>query len=309
VPAAGSALTPVASSTNPLVSRGLADLVQGRALKVSDAIPLDPKDALSYYNRGRARQMKKEYDNAIKDFDEAIRLDPNYEMAYFFRGDAWLKKGDLDQAIKDYDEVIRLHPSAFMYFYCSRLWLAKEDYDEAIKYLDEAIRLDPADSFSYSCRGEAWYFRKDYDKAIEDFDEAIRLDPEDADSHYCRGGAWSEKKDYAQAIRDFGEAIRLDPNCAAAYDNFALLLATCPDEKVRDGRRAIQLATKACELTDWESAWELSTLAAAHAEAGQFDEAVRYETKALEHHRRPDRDGFRQRLELYKRKQPFRERT
>jgi hypothetical protein len=53
----------------------------------------------------------------------------------------------------------------------------------------------------------------------------------------------------------------------------------------------------------------LDTLAAACAEAGQFDEAVRYQTMALDDRtsRGPTGDEFRQRLELYKQKRPFRE--
>jgi hypothetical protein len=93
-----------------------------------------------------------------------------------------------------------------------------------------------------------------------------------------------------------------------AYGNFAWILATCPEGKVRDGKRAIQMATKACELTDWKSGRELSILAAAYAENGQFDEAVRYQTKALEDpvYRGPAGDGFRKRLELYQQKKPYR---
>jgi hypothetical protein len=85
----------------------------------------------------------------------------------------------------------------------------------------------------------------------------------------------------------------------------------CPEEKIRDRKRAIRMATRACELTDWKSGWTLNTLAAVCAEAGQFEEAVRYQTKALEDpaYRGPAGDVFRQRLELYKRKKPFRQNT
>ena len=81
-----------------------------------------------------------------------------------------------------------------------------------------------------------------------------------------------------------------------------------PDEVV-NGKRAIKLATKACELTDWKSGWELNKLAAAYAEAGQFDNAVHYQRKALE--RPPFQDqfgdpfGWREQLELYKQKKPY----
>lgn len=111
--------------------------------------------------------------------------------------------------------------------------------------------------------------------------------------------------------RDYGEAIQIDPNYVTAYGSLAWLLATCPTEKIRDGRRAIKMATTACELTDWKSGLELAILAAAYAQASQFGEASRYQTQALEDpaYRGRAGDEFRRRLELYKQKQPLRQST
>lgn len=234
------------AAANSLVSRGIADLAHGGLLRVSDDIPPDPKDAAFYYARVIAWLRKKDYDKAIKDFDEAMRLDPDFYFRYSFRGRFWLDKKEYDKTI---EEAIRLH--------------------------DEAIRLHPNDAFHYSSRGNFWLDMKDRDKAIKDFKEAIRLDPKDVD-----------------AIRQL-----------------AWLLATCPEHKFRNGKHAVQLATVACELTDWKSGLELDTLAAAYAEAGEFHEAERYQTMALADadYQGPSGDEFRQRLELYKRKKPHRE--
>jgi len=59
------------------------------------------------------------------------------------------------------------------------------------------------------------------------------------------------------------------------------LLATCSDEKLRDGKRAVELATKANELTAGKDASVLDALAAAHAEIGDFDKAVEYQKQSL----------------------------
>jgi tetratricopeptide (TPR) repeat protein len=86
------------------------------------------------------------------------------------------------------------------------------------------------------------------------------------------------------------------------------VLATCPDPSLRDGKRAVQLATKACELADWEDANDLENLAAAHAECGRFEEAVKWQAKAVELGKGlQDADEARQRLDLYKAGKPFRE--
>ncbi len=57
--------------------------------------------------------------------------------------------------------------------------------------------------------------------------------------------------------------------------------ATCPDEAYRDGAKAVESATKACELGGWKDADHLDTLAAALADAGEFAEAVRRQEEAL----------------------------
>jgi len=155
------------------------------------------------------------------DFDQAIRLDPKDDAAYRSRGDAWR---------------------------------AKEEYDKAIADYGEAIRLDPKDDAAYHNRGLAWSAKGEYDKAIADYDEAIRLDPKYAGAYNNRGDTYRRKGAYDRAIADYDEAIRLKPKYAGAYNGRAWLWATCPDEKYRDGKKAVDSATRACELTDWKDA-------------------------------------------------------
>src|SRR5262249_50929833 len=124
-----------------------------------------------------------------------------------------------------------------------------------------------------------------------------------------RGRAWAEKKEYGRAIKDYDEAIRLDPKDAKAFNRLAWLLATCPVNKWRDGKRAVETARRACELSARKNGNYLDTLAAAYAEAGQFAEAIRWQKKALEDESFATAQGSdaRKRLELYKAKKPYRQ--
>ncbi|HKI35481.1 MAG TPA: tetratricopeptide repeat protein [Gemmataceae bacterium] len=145
------------------------------------------------------------------------------------------------------------------------------------------------------------------DEALMD-DEAIPRAPWDADSYVKRGDGHAERGEYEKAIADYQEAMRLDPGHAEAHDSLAWLLATCPADGVRDGKRAVELATKACELSEWEDAEHVSTLAAAHAECGNFKEAVKWQTKAIEigFEEDDDMESAREQLKLYQQRQPYR---
>ena len=151
--------------------------------------------------------------------------------------------------------------------------------------------------------------KKDYDKAIADYDEAIRLDPNCQTAYYNRGIVWEKKKDFNKAISDYNEAIRLDPKYSRAYNREAWLKATCPDDQYRNGKEAVELATRANELTAWAVANNLNTLAAAFAEAGDFDSAIKYQSKAIDLNSANAKfvKGAKEHLALYKSHKPIRE--
>ena len=214
-----------------------------------------------------------------------------------------------DQAIDYFTNQIRANPaSASAYISRGQLWEDKKEFDIALADFNDAIRLDPGNESSWCNRGNAWSAKKEYEKAIADYSEAIRLDPKDTSPYVGRGIAWSAKKDYEKAIADYSEAIRLDPKDAYSYNNRAWHWATCPDEKYRDGKRAVESATKACELSEWKTANSIGTLAAAHAEAGDFARAVEFQTKANAMCAdADDKKKGEDRLMLYQDKTPYRD--
>jgi hypothetical protein len=87
-----------------------------------------------------------------------------------------------------------------------------------------------------------------------------------------------------------------------------MIWATAPESRLRDGRRAVEAATRACELTGWKHAPFVDTCAAAYAEAGDFEKAVKWQTRAIELlNDESARQDFRSRLRLYEARQPYRE--
>ncbi|HEY1859032.1 MAG TPA: tetratricopeptide repeat protein [Gemmataceae bacterium] len=267
-------------------------------------------DAFTFAHRGRAWQEEGELERALRDLNEAIRLDPNTAAWFSNRGGVYDELEEYDRALRDYSETLRLDPKdARTYHSRGLIYKTRKEYKNAIADYSEAIRLDPKWSHAYFNRANAYKAQKDYDKAIGDYGEAIRLDPKRTDSYFNRAGVYKAQKEYDKAVGDYGAVIRLDPEDADAHSNLAWLLATCPEGKVRDGKKAVELATKACELTSWRGAYFQATLAAAWAETGNFEEALRWQHKALESRLYQQEEGelARQRLKLFEDQKPCRE--
>ena len=181
--------------------------------------------------------------------------------------------------------------------------------DDALADYGRAIELAPKTAAWRNNRALVHAARKDYAKALADYDAAIELAPSDALAFRNRAAVWQAKKDYAQAAADYGRAVELAPDVAFAQNALGWLRATAPDAKVRDGKKGrLAAARKACELTDFKSGTYLDTLAAAHAEAGDFAAAVEWQGRALEAPDFPksDLDNGKKRLQLFKDKTPYR---
>ncbi|MBV8077255.1 MAG: tetratricopeptide repeat protein [Planctomycetaceae bacterium] len=214
----------------------------------------------------------------------------------------------LDQAVDYCTNRIRANSGvASHYLHRGSVWDAKGEYDIALADYNEAIRLDPNLAVAYYDRGNVWFDMQEYDKALADYNEAIRLDPNLAVAYTNRGVAWGHKQEYDKALADYNEAIRLDPQDTSAHNGRAWVWATSPEEKYRDGKRAVESATRGCELSGWKEANHLGTLAAAYAEVGDFAKAVEWQTKAIELLKdEKGKDDYRARLKLYQEKKPYR---
>ena len=140
------------------------------------------------------------------------------------------------------------------------------------------------------------------------FAEAKKLDSRSWVPHFFRGWSNVERRKYSVANTEFKMAVR---NCDKTpqpdpREAMALLLATCPTEGLRDGEKAVEYATKACELTKGRDWICLDTLAAAYAEADDFDSAVKWANKALESAPAGNQGPIRERIALYQDKKPYR---
>lgn len=253
-------------------------------------------------------------EQAAAHFTEHIHRNPNSVWGYDMRGTVWKDQGEFDKAIKDFSMIIKYAPKdAWGYVARGSCHEARGELEAALKDYAVAIRLAPKSPVPYIYRATVWGERNDFDKAIEDYEQAIRLDPQhSATAHFNRGLLNQRWGRYKEALDDYAQTLQVEPEHAGALACRARIRATCPVDELRDGRRALEEAKQACESTHWGvEAW-IDSLAAAYAETGDFEQAVKCQQKAIDllgttEHGLYTPAETKARLDLYKSGQPYRE--
>ena len=253
------------------------------------SIARDPENAKSYFARGNILFKRNEYEVAYEDFCKAIELDPQLACAYRERG--------------------RLH----------RLGIPKEENKLQLAMADfnRALQLDATDASSFSYRGHLRSALGDYHKAMDDHEASLRLAPEDATSYLNRAGVYFAVGEYERSRQDYEKAVSLRPDVGFYHFHIAQFFAACPDEKYRDGKLAIEHAKRSFSLDKWYSDQKVrkstteyrhnatqDVLAAAYAEAGEFNEAISLIKHLLEEY--PGSPEWSKKLSLYRSHKPFR---
>lgn len=183
-----------------------------------EAIRLKPDLAEAYNNRGAAKDELGRHEEALSDCDESIRLKPDSAEAYNNRGTAKAALGRYEEALSDYDESIRLRPdSANAYNNRGTAKAALGRHEEALSDYDVSIRLKPDLAEAYSNRGDTKNELGRHEEALSDYDESLRLKPDDAGVYKGRGTAKAELGHYEEGLSDHDESIRLKPDSAETY--------------------------------------------------------------------------------------------
>lgn len=275
----------------------------------SEAVDLNDFLSSSHTGRANAFLALDQLEEAARDYTEALRYEPGNAQLHLGRGRALGQMGDDERAIADFTKAIKLDPQ-LSEAWCNR-GAAHGNLDndkQALADFTKAIELAPEEPIGYLYRGRFYQFQDDYDRAIRDLSKAIELEPGLVDAYAERAAAYANKGAFAKALADYREAIRLKPDDPYRNSELAWFLATCPKDELRDGAKAVKYATKACKLTEGKHSQHMATLAAAYAETGEFDKAVKYVKAALQV---PELDEefvqeLREQLGLYEKRKPYR---
>lgn len=291
------------ASRDPLSEEALQHYYE--SLRLRPGFP----DALN--NLGLAMAARGKLDEAKLAYEQTLRVRPDDAFAHNNLGIALAKTGHLPEAVDHLAKALRIkgyYPEA--HDNLGLVLVMQGRLDEAIKHYQLALQDKPNLAQAHNNLAMAIARKGDVSTAQRHLEDALRLRPDYAAAHVNLGMLLTAQGRVTEAITHYEAACASDPKSSAPFNNLAWLLATYPAELVRNGPRAVELAGQADRLAGGRDPMILDTLAAAYAEAGDYEKAVETATRAIELAKSMENNDLTeqlsQRCELYRRRQPFR---
>src|SRR5215813_5441757 len=301
-----------------LVVATLGTLTWRQAATYSDSETLwrttlvrNPQCWMAHTNVGLVLFQKGKIDEAIAHYRSALQIQPDWWDAEYNLGTALSAKGEVGEAILHSEKAVSMRPTdPDAQVSLANLLFQKGRIDEAIAHYQKAITIRPDDFLARYGLGRVLLEKGELDGAIQACRNALLLRPLDADCHTTLAIALEEKGNPAEAIQHYNKALELAPKSIATLTNLAWLLATSQDASLRNGLKAVELATQADRLVGGTNALVLRTLAAAFAENGEFADAIRTARSAMQLARMHGEDSLMtdldQQIALYELGIPYR---
>lgn len=290
-------------------------------LLLTDKLKLVPKSTAMLKTRAKIHAANENADLAKADMDAALQLAQGDVDGLLTRARILLQTQDLDLAKKDVDAALEIDPNrADAVLLRSTIAADQKRFGDAINDLQIIVRAFPKDDPKLKglLMQLGVYYSQDNrpTQAIKVYDQIIKSDDKYWPAYRLRGDTRLSIGDHANAITDFEKALKFvpadDEDRSGILNNLSWVLSTSPNDTLRDGKRALEYAEEACKLTDFKKPHILSTLAAAHAEIGDFAKAVEVSAKGVElakEQNEPQLEQLEAELKSYQEKKPWREKT
>ncbi|HZZ28166.1 MAG TPA: tetratricopeptide repeat protein [Pirellulales bacterium] len=280
----------------------------------SDEIKLRPESGLPYLHRAQVYAVAKKTKEALNDIDQALKLEPDkiqqVAQALLLKSQIHQEADDRKAARADLDEALKDVPGwAPALEARAVLSAAEEDYGQAIRDSQELLKASPRNAQLLDQLGMLYQANKQPRKAIATYSDVLTANPESMSALIGRADAYLNLGKHTDAVADYEAALKIKPDDLGVLNNLAWVLATSPDDKVRNSKRSIELSTQAAKQSDYKQAYILSTLAAGYAESGDFDTAKQWSQKAVDlGSDKPDVNvQLKKELSSYENKKPWRE--
>ena len=231
------------------------------------------------------------------------------------------ERGQLDDALSHFQAALDVRSSSAHSHYDLSLALIHGDIanalagkgrlDEAMLHLREAVKFQPDYADAHYNLGTALFQKSELNEAIAEYRTTLSIHPYDAGAHTSLGNALVQKGFLGEAVDHYEKALQSEPDSILPLNNLAWVMSTGPDDSLRNNEIAVELATKANQLSKESNPVFTRTLAAAYAQAGQFEKAIETARRASEQANAQGVRGLalqiQEDVDLYQRHTPLRD--
>ncbi len=274
------------------------------------ALRYQPGFPEAHFFLGNALDEQGQLAEAVAEYQKALWFRPTQEQTHIFMGIALGKQKKYDEAMAHYAAALQLNPdSAITHNNLARLLHTQGRFADAIAHYRAALELDPKLELAHNNLGILLIQQGKLSEGTGQLREALRLKPENAETafnlalalnqqaqwreaaglftntmsqhlndpkaHYEFALALGHLQRTREALSQYASALLLQPDFPDALDGLAWILSTTTQADLRNGPEAVKMAERACELTGQQDPAKLKTLAAAYAETGQFEAALK----------------------------------
>jgi tetratricopeptide (TPR) repeat protein len=251
----------------------------------------------------------------------ALAVTTDNDVALTNLGTSLMERGQLDDALSYFQRALAIRSGSEHRHYSLSLALIHDSVgnalarkgrlNDAIVHFRQSIALRPDFPDAHYNLGTALFQKGDLDDAIAEWRTTLSIHPFDAGAHTSLGNALVQKGSLREAVDHYEKALQSEPDSVLPLNNLAWVMSTGPDDSLRNNEIAVQLATKANQLSKESNPVFIRTLAAAYAQAGQFEKAIETARRALE---QANAQGvhdlasqIQEELDLYQRRTPLRD--
>jgi len=220
--------------------------------------------------------------NSIALFEHSLNVTTNNYVAHDKLGEALADQNRTVEAIWHYSEALRIEPDfAQAYLSMGDAHASLGNNEDAVYYYNKALQKKPNYEKAHNNLGNAMARQGNVEAAAYHYNEALKINPNYAGAHYNLGKIAANQGKIEDAILYFKKTLQVSPNMPAALYNLSWIGATSEDDKFRNCKEAVKLAEKLCKLQNYSQPLSLDALAAAYAEAGELDKAVKIARQGL----------------------------
>jgi tetratricopeptide (TPR) repeat protein len=268
------------------------------------------KNAAAYETRGSQALDARRWPDAVRELRQALAIAPGNGFSRLNLGTALYMSGDTAGALEQYQAAVRLRPDlAKAHFAIGVIMETRGKDADAMAAFGEAVRHDPAYVEARFSLANALRRNGRVRESLPHYQEVIRISPSVSQAAFGYAIGLVRLGEYQQARAQLERDVQAFPDQPGIAHALARLLAAAPDDRVRDGARALGLLEQ-LERVQPGTLAVTETMAMALAEVGRFDEAAKRQAEAVTAARRAGRADLAAQLganlRLYQARRPCR---